>query len=1002
MALSPGTRLGPYEVLSSIGAGGMGEVYKASDTRLNRTVAIKVLPPHFAGDAEMKQRFEREAQTIAGLNHPNICTLHDVGSVPAHEVGLTSAATLNVDYLVMEYVEGETLADRLARGPLSIDEALQVADDIADALDKAHRQGVVHRDLKPANIMLARGGPAKPGSSSKTRVSNAPGSGAPPPTTPDASSPASDPARPPSASSSKPKSGSALSLRSATTTRTKLLDFGLAKWAASDAGPSLAAQSTRMDVTTQGAIVGTLQYMAPEQVEGKEADTRTDIFAFGAVLYEMLTGKRAFEGKSQASLIGAIMKAEPRQISHFQPQVPATLEHLVSRCLVKDPDERWQDARALKLKLTWIQSNRGRETTVEAPRKRWIDVAVMASLAVLLTAVSVPAYLYWRGPADPEPIQFRHTISGLSESDVAISPDGQTIAFVAKPDVSGASSLYTRPLNALVAVKLAGTDGATQPFWSPDNQSIAYFTGNKLKKVPAAGGAPKDICDAKDISGGAWSATQGGTIVFGSATGLFAVSAEGGAATRVTELGKNEIGHFWPSFLPDGRHFAFLTWSGDAAARAITIGSLDNKERTSLTPAESNAVYAAPGPSRRAAPGYLFFRRKATLFAQPFDATKRQFTGDPVQVAGEVSGGGDGHGNFSVSQNGVLLYFQGITGAAATGRGGTTQAQWNWAGPGKRAGTAFDAGPYGDMDLSPDGKLVAITKQDAGASAADIWVIDWEKGVPHRVTTDPGSAINPIWSPDGVRLAFTSFRKGNADVYVKNANGVGEDTPLLEGLADEMAEDWSRDGKFIAFLMGKDSFKDICILPIDGIKPGKPFTLVTGQYQKNEAQFSKDGKWLAYVSDENIPGRFEVYVISLPSGELKQQISTDGGGQPRWSWDNKQVHYRTLNNQFMTVDLKLGATIEHAAPRPLSLSTTVNPTAGDPTRHMWSIAQDGNILLRVPLGAGVAGGSATAPVFPPEFTPAGQGCVSPATRGNVTSGLTAVMHWPSILTKAVK
>ncbi len=367
-----------------------------------------------------------------------------------------------------------------------------------------------------------------------------------------------------------------------------------------------------------------------------------------------------------------------------------------------------------------------------------------------------------------------------------------------------------------------------------------------------------------------------------------------------------------------------------------------------------------------------------------------------MQVAGEVASGADGFGNFTVSQTGVLMYLQGVAGATSTGRGRTAQAQWNWAGRGRRSGTAIEPGPYGDMDLSPDGRLVAVTKQDSGAPTADVWVIDWEKSVSHRLTSDPGNAVGPVWSPEGSRIAFTSYRKGNADVYVKNANGVGEETPLLESPMNESVEDWSRDGKYIAFLHGKDAFQDIYALPLDGIKPGKPFPVVQGQYQKNEPQFSKDGKWLAYVSDENVPGTFEVYVISFPSGHLKQQISTNGGGQPRWAWDGKQVHYRTLVNSFMTVDLKLGATIEHAAPRPLTVSTTIQPTAGEPTRHMWSIASDGSILLRVPLGGTGAAGGGAATIFPPEITLAGQGRVASG-RSTVTSALTAILHWPSAL-----
>jgi eukaryotic-like serine/threonine-protein kinase len=937
MALAAGSRLGPYEIQAAIGAGGMGEVYKAVDTRLSRTVALKVLPPHFADDPDMKQRFEREAQTIAGLNHPNICTLHDVGEQDGTR------------FLVMEYVEGETLADRLTHGPLPIDEALRVAGEIIDALDRAHRQDVVHRDLKPANVMLARDGGARSGATKIARTGSI---------------------------------------------HTKLLDFGLAKWATSDQAKSIAAQPTRLDVTAQGAILGTLQYMAPEQVEGRAADARTDIFAFGAVLYEMLTGKKAFEGKSQASLIGAIMKAEPRPISHLQPLTPAVLDHVVARCLEKDPDERWQDAHSVKLKLQWIARTRSAATTsAEATRRRWPDLAVTAAIAVLLAAVSVPAYLYWRGAAEPEAIQFRHTISGLSERDFALSPDGQMIAFVAKPDSAGGASLYIRPVRALTAVKLAGTDNATQPFWSPDSRFIGYVGGGKLRKVAASGGAPQDVCDAREVSGAAWSATQGGTIIFGSSKGLFAVSAEGGQAAPVSELAQGETGHFWPSVLPDGRHLVYLVWSEDPAKRAIQAGSLDSKDRTTLIAAESNAVYAASGAgSRRAAPGYLFFTRKNTLFAQPFNPGNQRFTGDPVQVAGEVSSSTNGHGNFAVSQTGVLLYFQGSN-AATGGRAGATPSQFNWsAEKGGSGSIAVEAGSYGDMDLSPDGRLVAITKQDGGAATADIWVIDWAKGVSHKVTTGTGDSINPVWSPDGARIAFTSYRKGNADIYLKNANAVGDEIPILESASNESVEDWSRDGKYIAFMFGRDAFQDIHALPFENGKPGKPFPVVEGPYQKNEPQFSKDGKWLAYTSDENEPGKFQVYVTSFPAPNLKQQISTDGGGQPRWSWDGKKVYYRSAANRLMAVDMTLGAKIESSIPRAMAAVLAGNPSAADPTRHMWSVAQDGRFLVRVPPGGGGRGGIGLAA----QITPVGvSGAAS--TRSPTTSGLTALLNWTSTL-----
>jgi Tol biopolymer transport system component len=955
MPLSAGTRLGPYEIVGALGAGGMGEVYKATDTRLNRTVAIKVLPPHFAGDADMKQRFDREAQTIAGLNHPHICTLHDVGegSVPGYGEGLTPTT---VSYLVMEHLEGETLAARIARGALPLDEALTIAGDVVDALDKAHRQGIVHRDLKPQNVMLTKSG-------------------------------------------------------------TKLLDFGLAKWAASGQN-SAAAQTTRMDVTAQGTILGTLQYMAPEQVEGKEADARTDLFAFGAVLYEMITGKRAFEGKSQASLIGAIMKAEPKPISHVAQLTPAVLDHVVSRCLAKDPEDRWQTAHDLMVQLAWI--GRGRtESTVspaiaiaERKSKRLTMILTGCALAVA-AGLAAPAYFYLQGPPEPELLQFRHTIVGLNPPDIALSPDGRWIAFVAKPDTSGPSSLYVRPVTGLTARKIAGTDNAGQPFWSPDSTFIAYQIGDKLKKVEAAGGASKDITDAKDVSGGAWSAANGGTILFGTAKGLSRVSAEGGPATVITELGQGETGHFWPSFLPDGTHYMYLAWSDDAANRAVYLGTLDTKGKQKLIAEASNATYAASTGSRQALPGYIFFHRGPTLFARPFNAKTLAFTGEPLQVAGSVDGNATGRGLFDVSQAGALVYFQGTgTAAGVAGRGGISATQFGFVDrSGGRVEMGVALGQYGDMDLSPDGTLIAVTKAEEGGGRSNIFVVDWRQAKESRLTSDQSDAINPVWKSDGKQIAFTTWRNGNADIYIKNANGVGDETPLLQTPMNESIEDWSKDGKHIAFGCGKDEFQDICAAPIglDG-KPGKPFVVVAGHFKKNEPQFSYDGKWIAYTSDINEPGKFEVFVQSFPSGDVKQQISREGGGQPRWRRDGREMYFRTLDarSQLMAVDIALGAKIEPGIPHQLFFSTSTSSQTSDPIRHMWTALPDGQrFLTRIGTAVrgtspGAAAGPGVGPDVNPLFTPPGQAGPLAGGQGTVRNGLIVLLHWTAALPKAGK
>jgi Tol biopolymer transport system component/tRNA A-37 threonylcarbamoyl transferase component Bud32 len=934
MALTAGTRLGPYEIVALAGAGGMGEVYKARDTRLDRTVAIKVLPPHASSNTELKQRFEREAQTVGGLNHPHICVLHDVGREG------------DTDFLVMEYVEGETLARRLERGALSVDEALSVAIQMADALDQAHQRGVVHRDLKPANVMLVQSGASRSGG-----------------------------------------------------LQVKLLDFGLAKLTA-PADPAALGLTVPAELTGPGTVLGTMRYMAPEQVEGKDADARTDIFAFGAVLYEMLTGKKAFDGKSQPSLIAAIMNAEPAPLATLVPVTPRALERLVKRCLAKDPENRWQTAHDLLVQLKWI-ANRGAKqgsTTaagVRGPRER-VAIAALAVGLLLTTAMATPAYLYLRGSAPPEEFRFRVPAVGLNPADIAISPDGESIAMVARPGTSEPSSIYVRPVASVTFQKLAGTDDASQPFWSPDSRSIGFVAGGRLKKVEAAGTPPQDITAVTGFFGGTWS--KDGTILIGSAAGIRQVSAEGGTPQAVTAIEKPETGHYWPYFLPDGRHFLYLAWSGDAANRAIFVGTLGSKDKTRLLPAESNVAYAAPG--------YLVFRREATVLAQAFDAGGLKLSGAPVQIAGGVAFNAvSGHGSFDVSQTGALIFFQGAA-AAGTGRGQVTP-DWQFAWHDRHGNVmelAGEAGSYGDMDLSPDGKLIAVTRQDAGAPGADIWVLDWQRGVSTRLTLDPSDDINPVWSPDGRRIAFTTFRKGNADIYVKNANGVGDETPLLESPVDESVEDWSKDGRYIAYRQDQDGFDDLYVLPIDADgKPGKPTPIVKGKFHKDEPQFSYDGKWLAYTSDES--GTYEVYVVSFPALDQKLKVSDGGGGRPRWREDGKEIFFQGLSGSKLTVDFKPGPKIEVGVSH-LLWSTNNN---SDATRHLWAVSRDGQrFLIRTLTGTTARGVTPTATV---NFLPAGQnaqggraggGGRGPAPNAPAANGLTVVRHWTAAFKKAPK
>ncbi len=868
MALSAGTRLGPYEILNAIGAGGMGEVYKARDTRLDRIVAIKVLPPEWASDPTMKQRFDREAQTIASLKHPHICVLHDVGSgsVPAHEVGLTPYV---VDFLVMEFLDGETLTDRLTRGPLPLEEALGVAIAIGDALDKAHRQGVVHRDLKPGNVMLTGSGP-------------------------------------------------------------KLLDFGLAKSTA-----ALPA-STSMTMTMPGTMLGTMQYMAPEQLDGVEADRRTDIFAFGVVMHEMVTGKKAFEGKSQVLLISAIATSDPPPLSRVQPETPPALDYVVKTCLEKDPADRWQDARDLVAELRWIaeggsDSGLGVAAGEGGRRTReWIRRGVVVAAAVAVAMLAWPAYLYLQGPPVPDELRFRvprnltaqpdetqggNTANGglttFSRPNSAISPDGRSIAFVARPANDGTFLLYVRPVGAVTPQRLDGTNDASLPFWSSDSRSIAFMTpSGKLKKVQADGGPPQDLCDAPGFTGGTWNSD--GTILFGSAKGVYRVSAQGGTPTVITTVGPSETGHFWPRFLPDGQHYLFLVKSAQAAAPAgaqpttgIFVAALDSKDKTLVLSADSNAAFVEAGPSAGSGPGYLAFQREGAVYAQPFNAKTFAVTGEPSRIADQVMFDGSiGQGYFDVSLNGVLIYF---ANSQTSGGGGedTWPFQLQWAD--RSAQPLGPVGPYGfyrGVEVSPNGQRVAVHRHDG--AGGDIWVMEPPPRAPTRITFDATmDNSSPVWSPEGDRIVFASHRNGKWGLYVTRSDGSGTDGELLlESELPKAPMSWSPDGnRLVYWVQDPKTAGDIWILPFDGDK--KPVPFLASTRDETHPQISPDGKWIAYTSD--LTGRKEVFVQPFPSGTGRWQISPDagpsgstaqtlGGDWPRWKSDSQELYYHSLGN----------------------------------------------------------------------------------------------------------
>jgi eukaryotic-like serine/threonine-protein kinase len=940
-----GRRLGPYQIVAALGEGGMGQVYTARDTRLDRIVAIKVLPSQWASDPAMKQRFDREAQTIASLKHPHICVLHDVGSVPVQEAGLAASAEpgQTIDFLVMEHLEGETLADRLARGPLPLGEALGVAIAIGDALDKAHRQGVVHRDLKPSNVMLTASGP-------------------------------------------------------------KLLDFGLAKSTA----PLPAATS----VTLPGTILGTMQYMAPEQLDGIEADQRTDIFALGVVIHEMVTGRKAFEGKSQVLLISAIATSEPAPLSRVQPETPPALDFVVKTCLEKDPANRWQDARDVVAELRWIAEGGaeaelgGAASTAARTRRAWLRRGAQVAAAMVVMLLSWPAYLYVQGSPEPGELRFRvprnltaqpgetqpaNFIGGpatFSRNNSAVSPDGRSIAFVARPTPTDTFFIYLRPVSAVTPQRLEGTDDPSLPFWSPDSRWIAFVTSSgRLRKVPAAGGRPQDLCDAPAFVGGTWN--RNGTILFGSATGIYRVSEEGGAPAAVTKIDKLDTGHFWPRFLPDGRHYLFLLKSADSSRSGVYLAALDSQDRTRLLPVESSAAYTEPG--------FLVFQREGAVYAQPFDASTRTLSGGPARIADEVTfDGTSGKGDFDVSENGVLIYFVSGTGGGSGGEDSWV-FQLNWA---DRGGQPLGAvGPwasYRGVEVSPDGKRVAVHRHDA--AGGDIWVFEPPPRNPTKITFDATQDnSSPIWSPDGPRIVFASHRNGKWGLYETRSDGSGTDGELLvESDQPKAPMSWSRDGKRLVYWVhDPKTLGDLWILPFDGDK--KPVPFLASSKNETHPQISPDGKWIAYTSE--LTGRKEVFVQPFPSGTGRWQISPDaglGGDWPRWRRDSQELYYHALGNAGTFGPYTSGAAIFGPLYAASIKATGGSIEAGTPTEvirllalryahsgadyQTYAVSDDGQRFLafqRV-----ITGGAASTQILPELSIP----------------GLTVAMHW----TKGVK
>ncbi|MCU1259437.1 MAG: serine/threonine protein kinase [Bryobacterales bacterium] len=822
MELRPGAKLGPYEIVCAIGEGGMGEVWKARDTRLDRDVAMKV------SKTEFSDRFEREARTVAAFNHPNICQLHDVGP----------------NYLVMELIDGVPL-----KGPLPVEKAVEYAGQILDALDAAHRKGIVHRDLKPPNILVTKQG-------------------------------------------------------------IKLLDFGLAKRNSviqeSDATRTAA-------ITQEGQIAGTLQYMAPEQLQGKEADARSDIFSFGCVLYEMLSGERAFSGPSAASVIAGILEREAEPL-----QTTPAVDRVIRTCLAKDPDRRFQTAIDLKRNLIWAMET----NAVASPNKVRTPWVVAAAGVLIAIAVSVFHFAAVT-PAAHETRLDIVTPATSSPTSFALSPDARRIAYVASAD--GPSRLWVRPFDSTLAQPLPGTEGAINPFWSPDSRSLGFFADQKLKRIDLGGGQPQTLAGVLNLTAqGTWS--PGGVILFtpGGAAPLVRIPASGGPAEAATKLGKGQTFHRTPRFLPGGRQFLFYATGED---QSLWLGSLDGAEPRHIT-----AI--APGTDSAAeylAPGWLVRVRQGALVAQHFDAGSGQLSGEPVPLARGVSVDSTTQaGSFSVSPGGTIAW--------RGGGGGRRQLIWfNRSGENAGAFGAPDEANLLHPELSPDGKRAAITRGPVGSG--DIWMQEGTRT--SRFTFDPTDDRWPIWSPDGARVAFSSRRKGPLNLYHKPATASGNEELLLQSADNKAPNSWSPDKRFILYWSSQNN-GDLMVLPLTGER--KPFPFVSTPFSEIQGAFSPDGKWVAYQSNES--GRYEIYVRPFPGPGGQWQVSTGGGISPRWRADGKELYYLAPDAKLMAVAVAAkGATFAPGTPEAL-FPTHITPGI---FKQQYDVGRDGRFLINTEL-----------------------------------------------------